>query len=51
MKQSIDQNQREYFLREQMRVIQEELGDKDGVGLEIKGYRGASEKSWSSGSC
>ncbi len=39
VKQSIDQNQREYFLREQMRVIQEELGDKDGVGLEIKEYR------------
>ena len=31
--------QREYHLREQMRVIQEALGDKDGVGLEIRNYR------------
>lgn len=39
VKENIDQNQKEYFLREQMKVIQEELGDKDGIGLEIKEYK------------
>ena len=38
-KQQIDQNQREYFLREEMKVIQEELGDKDGVGADAAKYR------------
>lgn len=36
VKKNIDKNQKEYFLREQMKVIEEELGDKDGVELEIK---------------
>lgn len=36
VKQQMDDNQKEYFLREQMKVIQDELGDKDGIGLEIK---------------
>ena len=44
VKRQMDQNQKEYFLREQMKVIQEELGDKDGVGLEIKGYKEQLEK-------
>ena len=35
VKKQIDDNQREYFLREQMKVIEDELGDKDGIGLEI----------------
>lgn len=39
VKHQVDQNQKEYILREQMKAIQEELGDKDGVGLEIKEYR------------
>ncbi|MGN1059952.1 MAG: endopeptidase La, partial [Clostridia bacterium] len=39
VKRQMDQNQKEYFLREQMKVIQEELGDKDGVGLEIKEFK------------
>ncbi len=39
VKENIDQNQKEYFLREQMKVIQEELGDKDGIGLEIQEYK------------
>ncbi|MBE7010070.1 MAG: endopeptidase La [Ruminococcaceae bacterium] len=39
VKQQMDDNQKEYFLREQMKVIQEELGDKDGIGLELKEYR------------
>lgn len=44
VKENIDRNQKEYFLREQMKIIQEELGDKDGVGLEIKEYREKLEK-------
>ena len=39
VKESIDQNQKEYFLREQMKVIQEELGDKEGTELEAEEYR------------
>lgn len=38
VKQKIDKNQKEYFLREQLKVIQDELGDKHGIGEEIKGY-------------
>lgn len=38
VKKKIDKNQKEYFLREQMKVIEEELGDKDGVELEIKDF-------------
>ncbi len=38
VKTQMDQNQKDYFLREQMKVIQEELGDKDGIGLEISEY-------------
>ena len=39
VKENIDENQKEYFLREQLKVIQEELGDKDGIGLEIEEYK------------
>lgn len=39
VKSNIDKNQREYFLREQMKVIQEELGDKEGVELEAEEYK------------
>ena len=39
VKMQMDENQKEYFLREQMKVIQEELGDKDGIGLEIQEFR------------
>ncbi len=45
VKENIEQNQKEYFLREQMKIIQEELGDKDGIGLEIKEYKEKLEKS------
>ncbi len=37
-KQRMDQNQREYYLREQMQVIQEELGEKDGVSAEAEEF-------------
>ncbi len=35
----IDENQHEYFLREQMQVIQDELGDKDGIGAEVESFK------------
>ncbi len=39
VKKRIDENQREYYLREQLKVISDELGDKDGVGAEAAEYR------------
>ena len=39
VKQNIDKTQREYYLREQLKVIQEELGDKEGIKGEIQGYK------------
>lgn len=38
VKGNIDQNQKEYFLREQIKVIQEQLGDKDGIQADIARY-------------
>ena len=38
-KAKIEQNQRDYYLREELKVIQEELGDKDGVGADAQKYR------------
>ncbi len=35
----IDEHQHEYFLREQMQVIQDELGDKDGIGAEVESFK------------
>ncbi|MHB8961568.1 MAG: endopeptidase La [Saccharofermentanales bacterium] len=35
---AIDKGQKEYFLREQIKVIQEELGDKTGTAEEIERY-------------
>ncbi len=39
VKNSLDKNQKDYYLREQLHIIQEELGDKDGIGAEISDYR------------
>ena len=39
VRENIDQNQKEYFLREQMKVIQEELGDKEGTESEAEEIR------------
>ncbi|MBP3886863.1 MAG: endopeptidase La [Cellulosilyticum sp.] len=39
VKSRIDQSQKEYFLREQIKVIQEQLGDKDGVLGDIEKYQ------------
>ncbi len=37
-RQKIDENQREYFLREQKRVIEEELGEDDNPSAEAEAY-------------
>ncbi|MDD2956557.1 MAG: endopeptidase La [Oscillospiraceae bacterium] len=44
VKESIDQNQREYFLREQMRIISDELGEGESVQDEAEEYRERIEK-------
>jgi len=39
VKQQIDKMQKEYYLKEQIKAIQSELGDKDGIAGEIAEYR------------
>lgn len=39
VKQQIDKMQKEYYLKEQIKAIQNELGDKDGIAGEIAEYR------------
>ena len=39
VKENIDRNQKEYYLREQLKVISEELGDRDGVNADAEEYR------------
>ncbi len=39
VKSNIDQHQKEYFLKEQLKVIQEELGDKEGFEREAEEFR------------
>ncbi len=39
VKKNIDQNQHEYYLREQMKVISEELGEKDGALKDAEEFR------------
>lgn len=39
VKENIDKSQKEYYLREQLKVIQEELGEKDGIKADIDSYR------------
>ncbi len=38
VKERIDQNQKEYYLREQLRIIQDELGDADGIKEDADEY-------------
>ena len=38
-KDSMDKSQRQYFLREQLKAIQKELGEEDGKGIEIEELR------------
>lgn len=45
VKRSMERTQREYFLREQMKAIQKELGDKEGKGGEVEELRGKIESS------
>lgn len=40
VRKQIDKMQREYYLREQIKAIQTELGDKEGVAGEVDEYRG-----------
>lgn len=44
VKNRIDENQREYHLREQLKVLSDELGEKDGIGAEAAEYREKLEK-------
>lgn len=44
VKKQIDKVQREYYLREQLKAIQDELGDKDGIQAEVEQYRKKIEK-------
>lgn len=39
VQESIDKNQREYYLREQLRVISDQLGDGDSPAVEADEYR------------
>jgi len=39
VKKQIDKNQKEYYLREQLKAIQTELGDKDGIVAEVEEYK------------
>ncbi|WP_392486314.1 endopeptidase La [Haloimpatiens sp. FM7315] len=39
VKKNIDKGQKEYYLREQLKVIQEELGEDDELNKEIKSYK------------
>ena len=36
---SMDKSQRQYFLREQLKAIQKELGEEDGKGIEVEELR------------
>src|SRR5262245_66104908 len=38
-KESLDRTQRQYFLREQLKAIQKELGEEDGQRLEVEELR------------
>ncbi len=38
VRQTVEKNQKDYFLREQMKVIQSELGETESVQDEIEGY-------------
>ncbi len=39
VKGDMDNSQREYYLRQQLKAIKEELGEKDEAGVEIEEYR------------
>ncbi|NLI90292.1 MAG: endopeptidase La [Epulopiscium sp.] len=39
VRKNIDKSQKEFYLREQLKIIQDELGEKDGVRGEIEAYK------------
>ncbi|MCL2060866.1 MAG: LON peptidase substrate-binding domain-containing protein, partial [Oscillospiraceae bacterium] len=39
VRKQIEKSQREYYLREQVKAIQSELGDRDGIQAEVEEYR------------
>ena len=39
VRDELDKNQKEYYLREQIKVIQQELGEGDGIDQEVENYR------------
>ncbi|WP_265443953.1 endopeptidase La [Acetivibrio straminisolvens] len=39
VRKQIDKTQKEYYLREQLKAIQNELGDKDGITGEVEEYK------------
>lgn len=43
-KDRMNEHQHEYFLREQLQVIQDELGDKDGIGADVEEFRSKIEE-------
>ena len=45
VRSKIEEGQKEYFLREQMKAIQKELGDKDETAIEIDEFRKRIEES------
>lgn len=44
VRKQIDKTQKEYYLREQLKAIQTELGDKEGIAGEVEEYREKLEK-------
>jgi ATP-dependent Lon protease len=44
VRKQIDKSQREYYLREQIKAIQTELGDKEGIAGEVDEYKAKLEK-------
>jgi len=44
VRKQIDKSQKEYYLREQIKAIQNELGDKDSIVAEVEEYRERAEK-------
>lgn len=44
VRKQIDKSQKEYYLREQLKAIQKELGEKEGHGEDIDAYRDKLEK-------